>query len=312
MNEKHLEDYLENVKESGIKQTTINNYTNYGKQLIKILQKTKADIKNSKPKTILNHINNNIDYKKNVVMIYKLIYKFLNPKDNKGLKEITDFFNEILKDLQENQIDKNKEQIKLYTYEEINNILKKSADDYKKGYIVLYLLLKYGVRNMDLNLIITNNKLFILNNPNYNYLYIRKNDILYIRNDYKTKKSYGVLTYRIRDKQFYKIVSEYYENNKNENNLISLLSSKKSIKPLENSSISSSLKRIYNKLDIPKYNETINYKLLVNHYTEKNNNKKLQDLTQSRGHTQATQENYYSTSIFNMSNILDQIEEDDE
>jgi len=61
------------------------------------------------------------------------------------------------------------------------------------GYIVNTLLLKFGVRNKDINCIITLDKrVTYKDNPaKVNYLYVTQKYILFIRNDYKTFSTYG-------------------------------------------------------------------------------------------------------------------------
>lgn len=80
-------------------------------------------------------------------------------------------------------------------------------DENYQSYIINYLLIKYGVRNKDLNLFITDNKKLVKNNNDINYLYIKSNSIDYIRNDYKTMTIYGKKTYNITDKKFLKAVT---------------------------------------------------------------------------------------------------------
>ena len=58
-----------------------------------------------------------------------------------------------------------------------------------RAFIINYLLLNYGVRNKDLNLIITRISKNL--DKTKNYLVVRKNTINYIRNDYKTKNVYN-------------------------------------------------------------------------------------------------------------------------
>jgi len=69
-----------------------------------------------------------------------------------------------------------------------------------RGFILDYLLNSLHVRNADLDIIVTisGRKL----NSNENYLIIRKNSITYIRNDYKTSKTYGQKRNQIASKKF--------------------------------------------------------------------------------------------------------------
>lgn len=78
--------------------------------------------------------------------------------------------------------------------------------DYRK-YIINYLLINYCVRNLDLDLIITNDKSII--NGNDNFLFISKNNIQYIRFNYKTFNIYGIKIINITNVKFIDIVKKY-------------------------------------------------------------------------------------------------------
>ena len=76
-----------------------------------------------------------------------------------------------------------KKQIERYIKTLLNN------KDYV-SYIVNYLLLTYGVRNLDLNLILTSDKDVTLkgHKSEINYLYVTSTYVMFIRNNYKTYK----------------------------------------------------------------------------------------------------------------------------
>ena len=67
--------------------------------------------------------------------------------------------------------------------------LQNYKDKKYRAFIINYLLLNFGVRNKDLNLIITRNSKNL--DKTKNYLVIRKNTANYIRHDYKTVKVYN-------------------------------------------------------------------------------------------------------------------------
>ena len=60
-------------------------------------------------------------------------------------------------------------------------------EDKYRDYIINYLLINYGVRNADINLLITTDKSVTLkrNTLKQNYLYCTPRYIIYQRNDYK-------------------------------------------------------------------------------------------------------------------------------
>lgn len=78
-----------------------------------------------------------------------------------------------------------------------------------KEYCILYLLLNYQTRNMDLVATVVSNKKEM--NDTDNYIYLRKNDCIYIRQNYKTKERYGVKTEVIKNKKFNHAVRQVTE-----------------------------------------------------------------------------------------------------
>jgi hypothetical protein len=81
---------------------------------------------------------------------------------------------------------------------------------YKQGmykqYVVMYLLLHINTRNLDLVAKVTDN-IDDVNNDD-NWLYVRKSDIVYYRNNYKTKAKFGIKKNIIKSKRFHFAVSQ--------------------------------------------------------------------------------------------------------
>lgn len=73
---------------------------------------------------------------------------------------------------------------------------------------ILYLLLTFNVRNADLNLLITKENPI---DPTINYLVLKPNSVQYIRNDYKTVKTYGRKKHRIVNKMFLECIQKLYD-----------------------------------------------------------------------------------------------------
>jgi hypothetical protein len=71
--------------------------------------------------------------------------------------------------------------------------------DYR-SFCVMYLLMTYQTRNMDLVATIVSDKNEM--NDEDNYIYLRANDCVYIRNSYKTKDRYGTKKDVIKTKKF--------------------------------------------------------------------------------------------------------------
>ncbi len=83
----------------------------------------------------------------------------------------------------------------------MNNLF--NEKDYT-GYIINYLLITFGVRNLDLNVILTADNEVIKSNhkSNMNYLYVASKYVRYIRNNYKTADVYGKQRHMIERRRF--------------------------------------------------------------------------------------------------------------
>jgi len=90
-------------------------------------------------------------------------------------------------------------------------------DKQYKNFVILYLLLNYNTRNKDLVVKVVNDESDI--NPNENFLFIRDKDVIYIRNDYKTKNRYGSKRDVIKSKKLFNAVKEVDSLLENNNNL---------------------------------------------------------------------------------------------
>jgi hypothetical protein len=178
------------------------------------------------PTTIKNHMNNvnkinkllndksliHQDYlvdilkNKEITLSQKLtmsstISKYLKSKDlpnDNVVKYIADLNNEMKKNYKE----RNKKKEYQYTKKDILNA---TNEFYKKGnrraYIVSYLVYTFSTRNTDLDVSLTTHQKYCPNKTD-NYLILRKTSVLYIRNDYKTKSTYGQLKNEIKNKKF--------------------------------------------------------------------------------------------------------------
>ena len=90
-------------------------------------------------------------------------------------------------------------------------------DKQYKNFVILYLLMNYNTRNKDLVVKVVNDESDI--NPNENFLFIRDKDVIYIRNDYKTKNRYGSKRDVIKSKKLFNAVKEVDSLLENNNNL---------------------------------------------------------------------------------------------
>lgn len=80
-----------------------------------------------------------------------------------------------------------------------------------KDFIVNYLMFNYGVRNQDVNVQIKKGKHKLIIQDDKNYLILKPKEVKYIRNDYKTVKTYKPQTIIIKDADFVNAVKEVGE-----------------------------------------------------------------------------------------------------
>jgi len=153
-----------------------------------------------------------------------------------------------------------------------------------RSYIVNYLLIKYGVRNMDLNLIITRDKYAVSKrrgNNQVNYLYVTKKYIKLVRNIYKTSSSYGRKEDTIYSTKFMYAVNELLAD-QFEAPLLNV----------EEQSVGQTIRAMtYNSIA-----EGGVYKVITAHYKSRGDINKLKALAESRGHLVDTQIGYYDIS----------------
>jgi hypothetical protein len=101
-------------------------------------------------------------------------------------------------------IDLQAERTRNIEYPTMKEMVDKMNDYYKnedyRSYCVMYILLTFQTRNMDLVLKIVSDKNEM--NDTDNFIYLRGNDCVYIRNSYKTKEKYGTKKHLIRSKKF--------------------------------------------------------------------------------------------------------------
>jgi hypothetical protein len=90
-------------------------------------------------------------------------------------------------------------------------------DKQYKSFVILYLLMNYNTRNKDLVLRVVNDESDL--NEKENFIFIREKDIVYIRNDYKTKNRYGSKKDVIKSRKFFNAVKEVDSLLENNNNL---------------------------------------------------------------------------------------------
>jgi len=162
-----------------------------------------------------------------------------------------------------------KKQIERYIKTLLNN------KDYV-SYIVNYLLLTYGVRNLDLNLILTSDKDVTLkaNSSQINYLYITSTYVMFIRNNYKTHKTYGQKKIKIVKKSFLNACKELLGDNYDK----PLLTLKNGNEISEDS-----IGRVVQEMTYNNIGEGMYFKVNISNAKQSNNIKRIRDLSNHRG-----------------------------
>jgi hypothetical protein len=151
-----------------------------------------------------------------------------------------------------------------------------------RNFIINYILINYGTRNLDLCMVLTRNSDVIKpsHQSNINYLYLTNRYAVYVRNNYKTKNTYGRKIIKIYSNKFVNSAKEILDG-QYETPLFSKISNDKA---LGERSISVLIKRAtFNQVGEGTY-----FKVLINHYKEQANIKKIKELSSSRGTALAT------------------------
>lgn len=150
-----------------------------------------------------------------------------------------------------------------------------------REFIINYLLINLGFRNMDLNLILTRDKDVIKSKGKVfeeNYLYITKSYARAVINDYKTKDNYGQKKIKIRDNRFMKCAMEFLGESETRH-LLDIVGADGVSRPIEDSSIHSYIQtRTYNGLG-----EGRVFKAIISEHCAKGNMGKVEKLSLTRG-----------------------------
>jgi hypothetical protein len=178
---------------------------------------------------------------------------------------------------------KSKKQIKEndISYDKIISVLKDPQTS-DIDYILLYLLVKLGVRNTDLTFV------YLQEQPaEQNYMYIDKNSVIYVRNRYKLVKTFGRLENKITDKRFVNIIKNMIENGKQ------FVFMNRKDTSYSSQTIGHYIKQQTNKLFDVGLTESVIYKVIMSYYRENGDEKSQIKIAKSRPHTLITQAKYY-------------------
>ena len=156
-----------------------------------------------------------------------------------------------------------------------------------RSYIINFLLINYNTRNADLNLEFVKSIHTTKANKTKNYIVSRKNDYVYIRNDYKTFSKYGQKRFIFKSVPFGRAV-KYFEAQHAPNERVYLLENNGL--PIEQSSIANYIKKYtYKNLTEGDYN-----KVAVSAITDIADIKQLEQLGDRRGTDLKTLITYYN------------------
>lgn len=163
---------------------------------------------------------------------------------------------------------------KLMTYDDFVKALQEAYNKQEwKKYIVNYLIMTYGVRNKDLNLEIVKTKKEM--KEGNNYLLLKKDKVVFIRDDYKTHKTYGKKTHEIHDKLFYEAVKK--------TGLGKLIAEQQ---------ISNGLRKLY----INKMGEAKIFKMMIDKYYDDDDSASIKRLAADRGTSLSVVQGFYNVN----------------
>tara|TARA_R110000868_G_scaffold167194_2_gene401488 strand:- start:1412 stop:2227 length:816 start_codon:yes stop_codon:yes gene_type:complete len=141
-----------------------------------------------------------------------------------------------------------------------------------KAYILNYLMVTYGLRNLDLDVIICHKKCDDIDDKK-NYLIVSGQKVKYIRNVYKTSKKYGPKEHNIKGNE--KLIE--------------------AIKKVPTGHILEQSNTIGNELrKLLIMKEADSFKMVIDHYYDLEDTKKINELSESRGTSIGTIRNFYN------------------
>jgi len=162
----------------------------------------------------------------------------------------------------------------LMSYEDFTKALGEAykKEEWKK-YIVNTLMMRYGVRNKDLNLEIVKTKKEMKDGENY--LLLKKDKVIYIRDQYKTHKTYGKKTHEIHDKLFNEAVKKAGVG-----------------KLIPEAQTSNGLRKLY----INKMGEAKVFKMMIDHYYDADEPASIKRLAADRGTSLSVVQGFYNVN----------------
>ena len=196
-----MNSFITYMKNQGLSEKTI---AEHSRGLVKF-QKIGGDLKWSENE-IIDFIKENYNEGSERKIISSTIskYRHYKGKPNDLVRDFLRQANAEASLLQRQKNDKLKETLPSVDFNKLLNGYYR--DKQYKNFVILYLLMNYNTRNKDLVVKVVNDESDI--NPNENFLFIRDKDVIYIRNDYKTKNRYGSKRDVIKSKKLFNAVKE--------------------------------------------------------------------------------------------------------
>ncbi len=276
-----------------IQDKTFDNYIYIFEKVEEIIKQQNKDLKKIKVDTLIRDLRNS---NLSVAVQLKFILIMKHIRDSEEFEKYTEELSNKLKAEVKTNTQK-KLNTTITSFTDLTTLLKSGVlppHDKGKGiapydYLLLFILLNYGVRNKDLIIDYTNDMNVIegvlSGRIQKNIMFFDKSTLYYVRNDYKTRERYGVLKIKITDKTFKSIVKKldygFIFNKRNGNSY-------------EENEIGNLIKRTFNHyIEGSNLTEGIIYKIQVQHYGVLENNKRLKQLAQSRPHTLGVQFSNY-------------------
>ena len=139
----------------------------------------------------------------NLVIVLRIIQEL-------PIEKLKEFRTELAKERLQNQIPKmNSIKETLMSKPDFEAELLKAYEngDYKK-FIVNYLMLNFGTRTMDINVLIVKDAKEATD-PKQNYLILKPKKVTWVRNTYKTSKTFGTQTHVVTDIEFVTAVKKH-------------------------------------------------------------------------------------------------------
>ena len=134
-------------------------------------------------------------------------------------------------------------------------------------------MMRYGVRNKDLNLSIVKTKKEMTDGNNY--LLLKKDKVVYIRDDYKTHKTYGKKTHELHDNIFHECVKKTGVG-----------------KLIAEAQTSNGLRKLY----INKMGEAKVFKMMIDYYYDKDEPASIKRLAADRGTSLSVVQGFYNVN----------------